>query len=135
MATQNGQRRILVINDTPEILDLFRDILQEEGYQLTTDSFPLNTTAKLAEIKADRPDLIILDLIIGGEPLGLQFLQMLKMERATRHIPVMICTAAHQQAAEMEAHLRELGVAVVLKPFDLDHLLAEIAKTWGEPDA
>ena len=46
MATKNGQRRILVINDTPEILDLFCDILQEEGYyQLTADSFPLNTTA------------------------------------------------------------------------------------------
>ncbi len=134
MATKHEQRCILVINDTPEILDLFRDILSEEGYQVTTDAFPLNTTAKLAEIKADRPDLIILDLIIGGEPLGLQFLQMLKMDRATRHLPVIICTAAHQQAAEMEAHLRELGVTVVLKPFDLDHLLAEIAKTWSQPE-
>ncbi len=130
MATTDEQRQILVINDTPELLDLFRDIPGEEGHQITTDSFPLNTTAKLAEIKADAPDLII-----GGEPLALQFLQILRMDRETRHIPEMICTAAHRQAAEMEAHLRELGVAVVLKPFDLDHLLAEIAKTWAEPEA
>ena len=133
MAPTDKQRRILVIDDTPEILDLFRDLLSDEGYQITTDTFPLNTTAKLEEIKANPVDLIILDLVIGGEPLGMQFLQMLKMDRATRPIPVVICTAAHLQAAEMEPHLREMGVGVVLKPFDIDLLLAEIAKTWGPP--
>jgi DNA-binding response OmpR family regulator len=131
MSTKTEQRRILVINDTPDIVELFHDILSDEGYHVVSDVFPINPTAKLAEIKGDRPHLIILDLIIGGEPLGFQFLQMLKMDRTTHRIPVILCTAAHQQAAEMEAHLLEMGVAVILKPFDIDGLLAEITKAWN----
>jgi DNA-binding response OmpR family regulator len=131
MSTKTEQRRILVINDTPDIVELFHDILSDEGYHVVSDVFPINPTVKLAEIKADRPHLIVVDLIIGGEPLGFQFLQMLKMDRTTHRIPVILCTAAHQQAAEMEAHLLEMGVAVVLKPFDIDGLLAEITKAWN----
>ncbi len=132
MVTKTEQRRILVLNDTPDIVDLFRDILSDEGYHVATDTFPLHPTAKLAEIKRDQPHLIILDLIFGGEPLGFQFLQMLKMDRTTRTIPIILCTAAHQQAAEMEPHLLEMGVAVILKPFDIDGMLAEIAKAWNQ---
>jgi len=131
MSTNTEQRRILVINDTPDIVALFHEILSDEGYHVVSDVFPINPTTKLAEIKADRPDLIILDLMIGGEPLGFQFLQMLKMDRATRQIPVILCTAAHRLAAEMEAHLLEMGVVVVLKPFDLDALLAEVSQRVG----
>jgi len=131
MSTNTEQRRILVINDTPDIVALFHEILSDEGYHVVSDVFPINPTTKLAEIKADRPDLIILDLMIGGEPLGFQFLQMLKMDRATRQIPVIVCTAAHRQAAEMEGHMLEMGVVVVLKPFDLDALLAEVSQRVG----
>ncbi len=131
MSTKTEQRRILVINDTPDVVALFHDILSDEGYHVVGDVFPINPTAKLAEIKAERPHLVILDLIIGGEPLGFQFLQMLKMDRATHQIPVILCTAAHRLAAEMEAHLLEMGVVVVLKPFDLDALLAEVSQRVG----
>ncbi len=87
-------KRIVVINDTPEILDLFRDILEAEGYAVTLYAFD---PKHLADIEQAQPDLIILDYMIGGEPLGWQFLQMLKMTRATEQIPVIICTAAVAQ--------------------------------------
>ena len=60
-------KSILVINDTPEILDLFRDILEAEGYEVTLHAFD---PKQLDEIEREQPDLIILDYLIGGEPAG-----------------------------------------------------------------
>ena len=130
MAKHGGQRHILVINDTPEILDLFQDLLGDAGYRVTTENFAVPYDRKLVQVKEVRPDLIILDFIIGGEALGWQFLQLLRMDRETRDIPVIVCTAAVQQVTELQNHLAEQGVAVVLKPFDIDALLREVEKVW-----
>ena len=127
--TASRPKRIIVINDTPEILDLFRDILEAEGYEVMLYAYD---PKHIDEIERRQPDLIILDYLIGGEPLGWQFLQMLKMTRATEHIPVIICTAAVSQIQELEARLRSLGVGVVLKPFNIDDLLEEIERHWAE---
>lgn len=121
------QRHILVVNDTQEILDLFREILEEEGYRVSVYSYAFRD---LDEIKTQRPDLLILDFIIGGEAHGWQLLQKLKLDRATATLPVIVCTAAVQLARELEGHLKEKGVAVVLKPFDIDDLVQEVDRAW-----
>ena len=135
MAKQAAQRHVYVVNDTPAILDLFRHLLEGEGYRVTLDTFnPLALEDKLAEIKRAAPDLLVLDFIFGGEAIGWQLLQLMKMDREARTIPVIVCTAAVRQAEELQPHLAELGVTVVLKPFDIDHLLAEVAKVLGRPE-
>ena len=126
------RKHIFVMNDTPAILDLFKELLEEEGYQVTLDRFEATAIAqKVIDIKQAKPDLVILDYIIGAEGLGWQLLQLMKMERATRDIPVIVCTGAVRQVEELQTHLDAMGVAVVLKPFDIDHLLAKIAETWN----
>ena len=133
------QRHILVINDTKEILDAFRAILEDEAYRVSLDNFSaLDVGQMLANVKALVPDAIILDFLFGGEPIGWQFLQLLKMDRATAGIPIVVCTAAVRQAKEQEAHLRTLGVEIVLKPFDIDHVLDALRRALepeGNPDA
>ncbi|MDP9368652.1 MAG: hypothetical protein M3Q03_10325, partial [Chloroflexota bacterium] len=42
--------------------------------------------------------------------------------------PVIICTGAVREVRDLQSHLEDMGVAVVLKPFDTDYLLGEIAK-------
>lgn len=116
--------RVLVINDTQEILDLFNEILKEEGYEAVLSGFP---TREISDVEAIAPDLIILDLVFGGEKTGWQMLQMLKMKRSTASIPVIICTAALETVREQEGYLMSQGVHVIYKPFDLDHLI-EIIK-------
>lgn len=116
-------RHILVINDTQEILDLFRDILEEEGYRVSLYSYAFQDISEVREI---RPDLVILDFIIGGEAHGWQMLQKMKMTRDTMGIPVIVCTAALSLARELEGHLRAKNVGVVLKPFDIDDLLEAV---------
>jgi len=116
--------RILVVNDTQEILELFRMLLEEqEGYDVVLSGFPIQ---QIKEIELIKPDLIILDLVLGDEKTGMQMLQMLKMQRSTANIPVLICTAALQIVREQEGYLVSQGVHVVFKPFDIDDLLTNI---------
>lgn len=122
--TPDGQQKhILVINDTQEILDLFREILEDEGYRASLYSSGFNDIQQIVEMA---PDLVILDLMIGGESQGWQMLQKMKMSRATADIPVVVCTAAVSLARDLEGHLRSKNVGLVLKPFDIDELVAEV---------
>ena len=118
---------IMVINDTPEILDLFTILLEAEGYRVTTDRFTVELGEMLHRVGDLQPDLVVLDFIIGGEQQGWQFLQLLRMDSATLPIPVVVCTAAIAVVRELEAHLDEMGVRVVLKPFDIEQVLEAIA--------
>ena len=115
--------RIMVVNDTQEILQLFREILSDEGYEAILYSYAIQD---LDEITRAKPDLIILDYMFDEEQIGWQLLQKLKMNRATASIPVIICTAAVQKVREMEGYLQSKGIGLVLKPFDIDDLLYRI---------
>jgi CheY-like chemotaxis protein len=129
------QKHIFVINDTVAILELFTALLEDEGYRVTTDMFSVEMMELLGRIEADRPDLLVLDFVIQDEGKGWQFLQLLKMDPNTRDIPVIVCTAAAKLVEELQTHLDNMGVAVVLKPFDIDHLLAQIDKKWASQNA
>jgi CheY-like chemotaxis protein len=72
-----------------------------------------------------------MDFIIGGEASGWQLLQATRMDRSTRHIPIIVCTAAVRQVTELSTHLDAMGVHVVTKPFDIDYLLGMIDKAWA----
>jgi two-component system response regulator VicR len=115
--------RIMVINDTPDILDLFRELLETEGYEVILYSY---APFELAEIERLQPDLIVLDFIIGQANAGWQLLQMLKMHRATTAIPVVICTAQTHFVRQIEGYLATHDIRVVPKPFDIDELLTTI---------
>lgn len=114
--------RILVINDTQDILEMFRMLLEEEGYEVILSSFPL----KVNEVEQLKPDLIILDLIFQEARSGWQMLQLLKMQRSTAAIPVIICTASEQAVRDMEGYLVSKKVLVVYKPFEIDELVNTI---------
>ncbi len=115
--------RIMVINDTQEILELFREILTDEGYEVLLYSYGIQD---MTEVECVKPDLIVLDHMIGGEAVGWQMLQKLKMRRSTADIPVVVCTAAVKAVQEMEGYLKAKGVGLVLKPFDIEELLEAV---------
>jgi CheY-like chemotaxis protein len=113
-------QHILVVNDTEEILDLFRDIVEGLGHRMTAWSFSPDDLAKVTEIK---PDLIVLDLMLGPTELqGWALLQKVRMSRETEDIPVVLCTAATNWVREQEGWLAANAVKVVLKPFKIEHL-------------
>lgn len=128
--TTNLTRHILVINDSPDILNLFSELLSEEGYRVTTDTFTVEMSILFDHIRRIEPDLIILDMIIGREDLGWQLTQMLKMSPKTSKIPMILCTGAVKQVEELGTHLNNLGIGVIIKPFEIDRLLEVIDRAW-----
>jgi DNA-binding response OmpR family regulator len=115
-------KRILVINDTKEILELFRDILGEDGmgHEVILMSYAPDELSRITE---EKPDLVIVDFVIGDrEMLGWQLLQKLRMSRKTADVPIIACTAAVKQVRESEAYLMDQGIEVVLKPFTIAQL-------------
>ncbi len=117
------KKRILVVNDTQEILELFRLLLEEEGYEVILSGVPLQS---LREVEQLRPDLIVLDILFRDEKTGWQMLEMLRLSRSTALIPVLICSAALREIQEQEGYLNSQGVRIVYKPFDIDVLLQTV---------
>lgn len=114
---------ILVINDTQELLEMFRLLLEEEGHSVVLSGMPI---FKISEVEQIQPDLILLDIIFGDHKTGWQMLQMLKMQRSTTHIPIIVCTAALREVQEQEGYLVSQHVRVIYKPFDIDELITMI---------
>ena len=132
MVTDRASKHILVVNDTEEILDLFRDILEGMGHRMTAWSFSPDDLAKVTEIQ---PDLIILDLMIGPTELqGWALLQKIRMSPPTEEIPIIVCSAATNWVREQEGWLAANGVKVVLKPFKVAHLEHAIEQALALPD-
>ena len=118
--TNSGRKRVLVVNDTQEILELFEVILDGLGLDTILMSY---APRELDRIRQVAPDLIILDFLMGDrEPLGWQLLQKLKMDRRTDSIPIVVCTGDVRAGQEQQGYLTEQGVKVVLKPFNVDQL-------------
>lgn len=113
-------KRILVINDTQEILELLRALLEDESYEVVLSSVPMQ---KLTDVERVQPDLILLDILFREEKTGWQMLQMLRSKRSTASIPVIICSAAIKDVQEQEGYLNSQGIRIVYKPFDIEVLL------------
>ncbi len=129
--TDHKGQHILVVNDTEEILDLFRDIVEGLGHRMTAWSFSPDDLAKVTEIK---PDLIVLDIMLGPTELqGWALLQKVRMSRQTEDIPVVVCTAATNWVREQEGWLAANAVKVVLKPFKVEHLEHAIGQALELP--
>ena len=125
-------KHILVINDTAEILELFREILHgEAGYEVTISSFQPEI---MTEILASKPDLIISDHVFGEEKIGWQFIQKLKMVRETADIPVIVCSGAVKELKEMEGYLTAKNIGILFKPFDVDELLDLVERKLLDAD-
>jgi CheY-like chemotaxis protein len=123
-SSPNGyQPHILAINNDPAVLSLFRDLLQEAGYQVSTQTY---IDRDLDQIKALKPDLIILDYMWATEDASWSLLQLLRMDPGTVDIPIVLCTGAVHEVKALKEHLVSMGVTVVLKPFNIDQLVDAI---------
>lgn len=135
MTKQNGApggKHILVVNDTEEILDLFRVILEGLGHRTTAWSYSPDDLSKVTEI---RPDLVILDILMGPTELqGWALLQKMRMHPPAQDIPIIVCSAATNWVREQEGWLAANGVKVVLKPFKVADLERAVGHALTLPD-
>jgi DNA-binding response OmpR family regulator len=117
---EGALRQVLVVDDSSEILELFRILLESEGFAVTTSR---DGTSVPRLLESSRPDLVILDLLLP-DLNGDAVLEAIRANPATSALPVIVCSAASRELERLEAALHALGCAVLRKPFDLDELLA-----------
>lgn len=118
---------VLVIDDTPMILDVIRAALEEEGYRVVT-CLQSRDAVRLAE--RDKPDLVMLDIVMP-EVSGWDILTALRARPELARLPVVICTAWVAEALGRLAELRgphgDAHLGLLPKPFDVDELLEVVA--------
>lgn len=121
-------RHILAGDDSPMILELFREILEEEGYRVSVSRHALD----LAEVKRIGPDLVILNhMLTDGEGSGWQLLRELRADPDTTDLPVVVCTGAVQKVRAEEEFLGAVGANVVIKPFNINELVRAVDTAWS----
>jgi two-component system phosphate regulon response regulator PhoB len=114
---------ILVIDDELPLLELYRMMLEPEGYEVSVSE---TVFENVLEVERIHPDLIILDLKMGKEQQGWDLLQMLKIFPATSSIPILISSAAHNEIRAKQDYLKKMQIPTVLKPFDVEDFLRTV---------
>ena len=117
--------RILVVDDTPALIDVVRKCLEQEGYRVRTC---LESRNAVQVARDDPPDLIMLDVVMP-EVSGWDVLAALRLDPAFQKTPVIVCTAYAAEAlgrlAELKGPDQHLGL--LPKPFELEELIEVVA--------
>jgi len=116
-----ARQTVLIVDDSPDILDIVPYALTKEGYTCITASSGEECLTILA---AQKPDVILLDVVMG--PLdGWSTLRQIKKNPDTKTIPVLMLTANHLSAQEA----RQYHICIedyIRKPFHEEDLSAAI---------
>lgn len=121
--------KVLIVDDEPHIrmlLEQTLDVLEEEGIELLTAS---NGAEALATIEAERPELVLLDVMM---PLvnGFEVCRQVKANPAWAGTKILMLTAKGQDLDRQAGE--DVGAdAYVTKPFDPDDVLARAAAMLG----
>jgi two-component system sensor histidine kinase/response regulator len=113
--------KILVVDDQPINVQLLKRKLEREGIKVTTAT---NGLEALSSVRWDRPDLILLDVMMPDMD-GIEVCQRLQADETTKSIPVIFITARTTKEGKIEG----LGVGAVdyiTKPIDLDETMARV---------
>jgi len=116
------QKRVLVVDDDPNVADMLRQLLPESEFKLDS---ALDGVAGLQAIEANRPDIILLDIIMPRLD-GFGVIESLRADPETRDLPIIVVSAKELTAVE-SARLKKT-VALVMKKqgFQGEKLVDEI---------
>lgn len=120
-------KKILVIEDEKELVEMVQLRLEANGYDIIIAH---DGQEGLNKAKKEKPDLIILDLMLPKID-GYKVCRMLKFDEKYKKIPIILFTARAQESDKKMGE--EVGAdAYITKPFEPKVLLAKISELLGE---
>ena len=121
--------RISVLNDNPDFLELMSAILDEDaGYDVQL--FDGKETG-IAELAASDPNLIIVDLLLGGAS-GWEIVTLSRADERLADVPIIVCSADVAALRDRAAELESIGnVHVLAKPFGIDDITELVERLIG----
>lgn len=114
-------KKILIIDDEPQIIYLSSARLKANGYAVVT---ALSGEQGLKKARKEVPDLVLLDYVMP-EMDGGEVLDRLKKDRITKNIPVIIFTADVKKVNVGEVQMRG-AESCLFKPFSSKELLIKV---------
>lgn len=119
------ERKIVVIDDDPDILELVSFNLVQAGFRVVGSS---DGVKGFRQVQEESPDLIVLDLMLPGTS-GIEVLRRLKKGSKTRQIPVIILSARGEEIDRIIG--LELGADdYVSKPFNVRELILRVQRIF-----
>jgi len=121
-------KKILFIEDESALQKTFKDILEKEGYELIS---AFDGETGLESAKTQKPDLILLDLILPRKN-GFEVLEKLKKDEVTKEIPVIVLT--NLEDIESVEKAIELGATTYLvkAQYSLEEVIQKVKKALEE---
>jgi len=120
-------KRVVCVEDEPEMIDLVRLILGRQGYEVIGANGGI---AGLEIIQREKPDLVLLDLMMPDMD-GWEVYQQLKADEDLRDIPVIVVTAKAQSIDKvLGLHIAKVD-DYITKPFGPQELLESVEKNLG----
>ncbi len=119
----DATRRVLVIEDDAALREVLCEALEGAGYR----ALPSDHSVSPLDVQQLRPALVVLDLMLDGEPEGYGWLEELRAWHWTARLPVLVCSGHLAPAAPAAQRVQALADATVPKPFAIDELLTTVA--------
>ncbi len=124
--SQQLKKRVLVVDDHPQVVELIKLRLESAGYQVIA---AYDGHDGLKKAREENPDLIILDVMLP-KMNGYKVCRLLKFDRRYRHIPIVMLTSRAKQA-DAEIGYRTGADEYIFKPYDPKKLLEVVRKYAG----
>jgi CheY-like chemotaxis protein len=117
---------IVVVNDSPEFLDVMADLLHDHRYAATVIDGDREDAVEL--VRAAEPDGLIIDLRLGRDELhGWDVLQEIRRDPQLSELPTVICSGDLEGLAGLEEKLAGFRrVATIRKPFAVAEMLSTL---------
>jgi len=115
-------KRILVVDDSATERHIIGEILTKNGFEV---SFAESGEMGVARAKQDKPDLVIMDVVMPGLN-GFQATRAIAKDPETEQIPVIICTTKDQETDKVWG-MRQGAKGYLVKPIDAAELLSKVA--------
>ena len=115
-------KNVLVVDDSPTDRKYLTDLLAKNGYRVSTAD---SAEDALAKVKQQKPDLVLMDVVMPGQN-GFQATRSLMKDETTKNIPVIICTTKGQDTDKAWG-MRQGARDYIVKPVTAADLLAKIA--------
>jgi CheY-like chemotaxis protein len=112
-------KKVLVLDDNANILELVHEVLAYEGFEVWSEGKGAGFIDVALEFK---PDLVLLDYMVP-DISGEEICRQLKAHPDLQHLPVIIFSAYIIRESDAERFGCD---AIILKPFDLGHLVHKI---------
>jgi CheY-like chemotaxis protein len=122
-----AKKKIMVVDDEENLIELVKAILETEGYEVMTAS---NGKECLEKLKTAKPDLILLDMMMPGMS-GRETCESIRKDPKTKNLRVAFVTVARFSEVGKDILKKLNAVDYITKPFDNKDLVSRVKKAVG----